>query len=260
MKAIDTFRFTSKDREALCQIADCYGGRVEEWTPQRSKEQQWEVISGSSEIRVFLPQNSIDVWYEEWSGGGLVRRCEGLNAQVEIQTPDGTDIDMVPCHCSQQVELNRPMSCDPHTRLSVILPDIRFGGTWRLESKGWNASKELPAMSEVITQMQAMGIVEGVLSLEKRTKKSGGQTRNFVVPKLSTNTSPLEIMQGKAIPKIREVPNPPALSEAVQKEVDDFTMHAVVDAEIVESEGWDIPPPNTNVKKNPNPPPKWLPV
>ena len=106
--------------------------------------------------------------------------------------------------------------------------------------------------------MQAMGIVEGVLSLEKRTKKSGGQTRNFVVPKLSTNTSPLEIMQGKAIPKIGEVPKPPALVEAV------------VDAEIVEegaeitfapgSDGWDIPPPNTNVKKNPNPPPKWLPV
>ena len=259
MKAIDTFRFTSIDHDAICQIADIYGGVVSKWTPQGSKEQQWEVITGSSEIRVFLPQNSIDVWYEEWSGGGLVRRCDGIHAQVETQTPDGTDIDMIPCYCSQQVELNRPMSCDPHTRLNVILPDIRFGGTWRLESKGWNASKELPAMGEVITQMQSMGIVEGVLSLEKRTKKSGGRTRNFVVPKLSTNTSPLDIMQGKAIPQIREVSKPPALIEAV------------VDAEIVEeegaeitfapcSDGWDIPPPDTNVKKNPNPPPKWLPA
>tara|TARA_B100001146_G_C16179491_1_gene433957 strand:+ start:383 stop:1189 length:807 start_codon:yes stop_codon:yes gene_type:complete len=268
MKALDTFRFTSKDREALCQIADCYGGVVEEWTPHRSKEQQWQVISGSSEIRVFLPQNSIDVWYEEWSGGGLVRRCDGLNAQVEIQTPDGTDIDMIPCHCSQEVEMNRPMTCDPHTRLNVILPDIRFGGTWRLESKGWNAAKELPAMGEVITQMQSMGIVEGVLSLEKRTKKSGGQTRNFVVPKLSTNTSPLDIMQGKAIPTIDTIDEPLVLEEHVGGTLEEFQTemaalreHAkeVIEAELIE-EGWETPPPNTNVKKNPNPPPKWLPV
>ena len=263
MKAIDTFRFTSKDREALCQIADLYGGEVKEWCPPRSKEQQWEVISESSEIKVFLPQNSIDVWYEEWSGGGLVRRCDGLTAQVEIQTPDGTDIDMVPCHCSQQVELNRPMSCDPHTRLNVILPDIRFGGTWRLETKGWNASKELPAMSEVITQMQSMGIVEGVLSLEKRTKKSGGQTRNFVVPKLSTNTSPLDIMQGKAIPTIEQSSIEPAIPVPIEEM---GILMTVQDAEIVEDEitteeeGWDIPPPGVNVKKNPNAPPKWLPV
>ena len=261
MKAIDTFRFTSKDYDAIYQLSNLYGGEIDKWTPPRSKEQQWEIITRSSEIRVFLPQNSIDVWYEEWSGGGLVRRCDGLNAQVEVQTPDGTDIDMVPCHCSQQVELNRPMSCDPHTRLNVILPDIRFGGTWRLESKGWNASKELPAMSQVITQMQAMGIVEGVLSLEKRTKKSGGQTRNFVVPKLSMNTSPLEIMQGKAIPKVQEVPKPAALiATVVDAEVVNDGIYTQTEVDDIIGEGWDVPPPNTNVKKNPNPPPKWLPV
>tara|TARA_R110002051_G_scaffold39557_2_gene83214 strand:- start:6066 stop:6908 length:843 start_codon:yes stop_codon:yes gene_type:complete len=280
MKALDTFRFTSKDREALCQIADCYGGKVGEWTPHRSKEQQWEVVSESSEIRVFLPQNSIDVWYEEWSGGGLVRRCDGLNAQVEIQTPDGTDIDMIPCHCSQQIELNRPMTCDPHTRLNVILPDIRFGGTWRLESKGWNAAKELPAMGEVITQMQSMGIVEGVLSLEKRTKKSGGQTRNFVVPKLSTNTSPLDIMQGKATPTIDTIDEPLVLEEHVGGTLEGFQTEMaalredakeVIEAEIVEGaelwdpeaeevKGWDVPPEGVQAKKNPEPPPKWLPA
>jgi hypothetical protein len=211
------------------------------------------------------------VWYEEWGGGGILRRCDGVDAQVEVKTPDGTDIDIVPCHCSELIEQGKQMRCRPYTRLSVILPEIRFGGTWRLESKGWNASKELPAMAQVIAQMQTIGIVEGRLSLEKRTKISGGQTRHFVVPKLSMDTSPLEIMAGKAIPRIeQEIPEPPALSETVQKQVDDFTMHAIVDAEIVEegaeitfapgSDGWDKPPSGVAVKKNPNPPPKYLKV
>ena len=48
MKAIDTFRFTSADHGAICQIADIYGGVVGKWMPPRSKQQQWEVITGSS--------------------------------------------------------------------------------------------------------------------------------------------------------------------------------------------------------------------
>ena len=64
MKSLDTFRFTSPDKEAIEQIANAHGGSVSSWTPPKSKQQQWEVITTSSEIRVFLPPNSIDVWYE----------------------------------------------------------------------------------------------------------------------------------------------------------------------------------------------------
>ena len=262
MKALDTFRFSSPDPGAIEAIAALYGGKARPWSDKRATpKEQWEVITEADSIRVFLPQHSIDVWYEEWSGGGLLRRCDGIEAQVEIKTPDGTDIDIVPCHCSQLIDKGQQMKCRPYTRLSVILPEIRFGGTWRLESKGWNASKELPAMAQVIAQMQAIGIVEGVLSLEKRTKVSGGQTKHFVVPKLSTDTSPLEIMAGAARPQVQI--EAPALTEAVQKQVDDFTMLAVVDAEIVE-EGAEITGDSQHIsvpmKKNPNPPPKFIPV
>ena len=123
-----------------------------------------------------------------------------------------------------------------------------------MESKGWNASKELPAMAAVIAQMQAIGIVEGVLSLEKRTKVSGGQTKHFVVPKLSTDASPLEIMAGGARPQHQIEPS----------DVIEIPMLGVVDAEIVEegaeiaiAPGQDISVP---MKKNPNPPPKFIPV
>ena len=250
-KSLDTFRFTSPDRDAIENIAEIYGGSTKIWNNKKATPQnQWQVITEASDVRVFLPPNSIDVWYEEWSGGGLLRRCDGIEAQVQSQTPDGTDIDIVPCVCSPMVDKGGSMLCDPHTRLNIILPDVRFGGTWRIESKGWSASRELPAMINLIYSMQDKGMTVARLSLEKRKKISGGKTRNYVVPKLSVDSSPVEIMSGDAVPQI-EQPEVPAIAERSTVEI--------IEAEIVE-EGWDTPPSGVSVKKNPNPPPKYVPA
>ena len=266
MKSLDTFRFTSPDKAAIEQIAFIYGGTVKSWTPPRQKQQQWEVITTTSEIRVYLPPRSIDVWYEEWSGGGCQRRCDGVTAEVPLKTPDGMDIDTVPCLC----ETENSMTCAPYTRLRVVLPEVRFGGVWRLESKGWNAANEMPGMAGMMEQMQAIGLAECHLILEKRTKVSGGQTKHFVVPRLSMDASPQEIMAGGGQATALESPPPtptsvPALPVGVQEEIDDFVVHAVIDAEVVE--GWDVPPPGIKVVKNPdydphtfNGPPKFLPA
>ena len=250
-KSLDTFRFTSPDRDAIENIAEIYGGSTKIWNNKKATPQnQWQVITEASDVRVFLPPNSIDVWYEEWSGGGLLRRCDGIEAQVQSQTPDGTDIDIVPCVCSPMVDKGGSMLCDPHTRLNIILPDVRFGGTWRIESKGWSASRELPAMINLIYSMQDKGMTVARLSLEKRKKISGGKTRNYVVPKLSVDSCPVEIMSGDAVPQI-EQPEVPAIAERSTVEI--------IEAEIVE-DGWDTPPSGVAVKKNPNPPPKYVPA
>ena len=91
------------------------------------------------------------------------------------------------------------MSCRPYTRLNVILPEIKFGGVWRLESKGWNAAKELPAMEKMLHQLQAVGIVEGRLRLERRQTEGG--SKKFVVPTLDIDASPLEILEGYGQPE-----------------------------------------------------------
>ena len=155
------------------------------------------------------------------------------------------------------------MKCAPYTRLRVVLPEVRFGGVWRLESKGWNAANEMPGMAGMMEQMQAIGLAECHLILEKRTKVSGGQTKHFVVPRLSMDASPQEIMAGGGQATALESPPPtptsvPALPVGVQEEIDDFVVHAVIDAEVVE--GWDVPPPGIKVVKNPDPPPKFLPA
>ena len=249
MKALDTFRFTSSDEDAINQLADIYGGVVEKWKPPRSKQQQWEVITRSNELRVFLPKDSITVWYEVWSGGGLSKRCDGVTMQVPVKGPDGVDLEDEPCSCNAGLQ----QSCVPYTRLKVILPEIKFGGVWRLESKGWNAANELPGMARMLEQLNSMGIVEGRLSLEQRSKTTGGQTKHFIVPRLSTDTSPIQILSGAATVS--------ALASTTVAELNQPQASDVIDAEIVnEVEGWDIPPPNTPIRKNPNPPPKFIPV
>ena len=241
MKSLDTFRFTSPDKKAIEQISVIYGGSVNSWTPPRTKQEQWEVVTQTSELRVFLPPHSIDVWYEAWSGGGCQRRCDGVMAEIPMKTPDGMDIDSVPCPCAAE----NSMICAPYTRLRVILPDVKFGGVWRLESKGWNAANEMPGMAGMLEQMQSIGLAECRLILEKRSKVSGGQTRHFVVPRLAMDASPEEIMGGGGQATALEDPQPPALSP-------------IVDAEIVEC--WNTPPTGVKVVKNPDPPPKYLPA
>ena len=252
MKSIDTFRFTSMDREALESIASIYGGSVQSWTPQRSKISQWEVLTTVDDIRVFLPPDSVSVWYEEWSGGGLQKRCDGIDMQIPVNTPDGSDIDIQPCKCDAMNKASgRAMTCQPYTRLRVILPEIPFGGVWRLESKGWNAFHELPGMAEMLEGLQAENVIEGRLLLEKRKKTSSGQTRNFVVPRLVIGSSPLEILSGSA--------NITTLSAPKVETMELDSADTIVEAEIVE-EGWDSPPAGVSVKINKGSGPKYIPA
>jgi hypothetical protein len=192
MKSIDTFRFTSGDRAAIETLASLYGGTAKPWAdPKANPPTQYEVVSEASEIRVLLPPDALSVWYEQWSGGGVTRRCDGVTCQVPLSGPDAA-MGEVPCLCVAQ----NAMACRPYTRLNVILPEVRFGGAWRLETKGWNAAHEMPTMERMIQQLQAFGIVEGRLVLERR--QSQGGKRKFVVPKLLIDTSPLDMLAGMA--------------------------------------------------------------
>jgi len=251
MRALDTFRFTSADHDAIVQVAEQYGGEVKKWMPPRSKQQQWEVITTAKELRVFLPPDSIHVWYEQWSGGGCLRRCDGVTVSIPVKTPDGMDTDTEPCLCQDEAGAQK---CAPYTRLNVILPEIRFGGVWRLESKGWNAANEMPSMAMMLQQMQTIGLIEGRLILESRSRVSGGQTKHFVVPRLAMDTSPIEILAGGAkVGSLQQVVEAPELESANQS--------VIIDAELVqEVEGWDTPPAGVAVRMNPNGSPKYLPA
>ena len=67
------------------------------------------------------------------------------------------------------------------------------------------------------------------------------------------DTSPMEILSGGAkVGSLQESVETPELEAADE---------VIIDAEVVqEVEGWDKPPAGVAVKKNPNPPPKFLPA
>lgn len=193
MKAIDRARFTSSDKEAIEAIAGLYGGDVKPFDNQRGTG-GWEVIVTQAEIPVLLPPDPLSGTpiYEMWSGGGLQRRCDGETCEIAVEDGDGYVTTQRPCMCAAA----KAMACKPITRLNVILPEIRFGGTWRLECKGWNAAHELPGMVEMIQSLQAKGLARAMLAFEKRTTVKNGRKNNFIVPVLRLAGTPEQLAAG----------------------------------------------------------------
>lgn len=187
---LDKFRFTSHDCKAIEEIAALYGGDVKAW-----EQGQWEVKTTATTIPVVLPPEPLGGTpvYELWSKGGCQRRCDGETAVVPRSGPEGSEMVDEPCLCAAAGVL----SCKPTTRLTVVLPDITFGGGWRLESGGWNVAQEMPGMVEAILQFSQRGFTRAHLSLEQRKSVSAGRTRQFVVPVLRPDVSLDALLAGE---------------------------------------------------------------
>jgi hypothetical protein len=192
----DAFRFTSPHANLIQQLASIYGGDVEPWNEPKSRvKHQWQVLTTSTKIHVYLPADGISQHYEKWSGGGCERRCDGVTVQTTHTVGEAVVVDESPCICmAKGIE-----ECKPHTRLTVILPELPFYGTWRLDSQGRNARDELPGMYDLIVSLQAQqSMTTAMLSMEQRSEVRNGKTRHFVVPVLTVEQSPLEILAGHA--------------------------------------------------------------
>jgi hypothetical protein len=228
MRALDTFRFTSPSHILIEQLAAVYGGEVKPWNdPKASPPNQFEVITTSNSVEVYLPREAITCWYEMWAGGGVQRRCDGEVVQVPVTTQDGWEMSNQPCLCVRQ----QKMECRPYTRLNVVLPRVSFHGVWRLETKGWNAAHEMPGMAGVIDNIaQGGSLVKAKLGIEKRIQMTPAGKRNFVVPTISLELTPEQMLSGSAdITALNAAPEPlPALPAPAP--VDD-----IIDAEIVMS-------------------------
>jgi hypothetical protein len=144
---------------------------------------------------------------------------------------------VIACPCRAE---NR-MVCKPRTRLNVVLRDVPFGGTWRIESTGWNAAEELPGMVDMVLTVQQTGMVMGELSIGQRTRLVGGQTKKFVVPALSLPESIEALAEGqmrlRSLGKVRESQSDLAALPA-GAEVNEVELEPVepdwIDAEIVD--------------------------
>jgi hypothetical protein len=186
---IDRFRLTSPSRELLEQVAQLYGGQVRDWQPQGGGPAQFEVYTTVNRFPILVPPQPISQWYEQWSGGGCKRRCDGTTETITDK----------PCLCAAAGLEGRDRVCKPTTRLNVVLRDVPGLGVWRLESHGYYAAIELPQAALFLAQ--AGGYIEGFLELQarrsKRIKADGSaETLDYMVPVIDVGISAAELLAG----------------------------------------------------------------
>lgn len=237
MKSIDTLRFTSTDRQILEDIARTYGGNVQPWNdPSANPSHQFEVITNTTKVRVLLVPDGLSTWYELWSGGGCQRRCDGVTCSSPQRI--GSDYELVetPCLCREAGE----RSCNPHTRLQVVLPEFAFTGVWRFESaKGWNAAEELPGMFALITACAMQGrMVDADFAIERCERMTPTGKKNFVKPRLTVRSSVLELAEGGGVLSIGAGSSSPPDFTIKQLEAGPDTV--IADAEVLDDDLLEI--------------------
>lgn len=190
-RALNTFRFTSQDRDLLLPVAQLYGGEVKPWKDAKSGD-TFELRSTATKINVVLPPDPLTEAYEMWSGKtGLERRCDGEICSLRAGGgPDGPEVRDVPCVCEQRGVLE----CKYKLRLNVILPEVESLGTWRLDTSSEHARQEIPGVVEVIENLQGRGMTTAVLRLEQRTSPG----HRFNVPVLDPGVSIEALSAGAA--------------------------------------------------------------
>lgn len=236
-KAIDTFRFTSRHRDPLTQLAELYGGEVKAWHDDRANPpNQFELITDASEIEVLVQPGSVSCDYELWGSGGLQRRCDGVTCTQWFY--DGNDSSTLENDCICHSKGVR--ECVPKTRVQVIFPSIEFGGTWRYESGGMEAATTLPNMLAIIEQLQLQNsLMLTRMRIEKRERTKGRQKRKYNVVTLSTSVTVNEILAGGGnySHQIGPAAQPQLQSGGQQQEEHDQPdQHQDIDDEVVDAE------------------------
>lgn len=251
-KAIDTFRFTSKDRAALEHLAKIYGGEVRPWHDAKANPpNQFEVISDSNVITVGVQPNQVHAAYELWASGGLQRQCDGEAMTTwDYDGEDSHKTEGLPCACFAQGVLE----CKPKTRLQLIFPGIPFAGTWRYESSGQHALHTLPSMMQLIEQLQTHtgGLMLVEMHIVDQERVKGRQKKKWKIVEVRTTVTVDQMLGGDSAYRpalsASEVQQPaleasppqtPPVAPAAAKPIvgdDDEPMDDddIVDAEIVE--------------------------
>jgi hypothetical protein len=175
-KKLTKFRLTSASRPLLEAAARMYGGTVRAWQGAPD-EGFWELYTDTDALDIMVPPvvNAYSQLYETWDAGGCTFRCDGTWESIGEKPCDHGE------HEGMQVT----------TRVSVILPKLPGLGTWRLETKGWNAAATLPAALDLLISAGRTGWLPAILRLEQQSSKkkvpgANGQLRSqtfrYVVP------------------------------------------------------------------------------
>jgi hypothetical protein len=152
---------TSPDSGLLMMVEkDYYGSDSARVTPWPGGEGQWQLeITADLNILIPVSPEPCSQYWERWSGGGCMRRCDGITDQIND----------APCDCDKTADKR---ACSATTRITVLLPETG-DARWRIETKSLYAAIELPASLERAQGEKTGEVIPGVLSVEQRPGKKG---------------------------------------------------------------------------------------
>jgi hypothetical protein len=189
---------TSPDRELIEAVALAYRGEDHLNTqPWPGGEGQWQVeIDGDLDVLIPVQPDPVSQWWERWSGGGCMRRCDGVTDIINDQ----------PCDCDKTAEKR---ACSATTRFVVLLPETG-DARWRVETKSINAAMELPAALEAAVGERTGEVIPAVLSVVQRPGKKGKVPVPVIrITKSAGDSAPAEQAGSVALPASRvESPEP----------------------------------------------------
>jgi Recombination directionality factor-like len=210
---LDYFRLTSANPSLLHCAAELYGGEVQPWIgdgaplDDQGRPAHYEVYTTVNALDVLIPTlSAISIQYEEWSGDGCRRRCDGTTI---VDCPLNEALVGTACTCptderERAALATQGKACSRRLRLNVLLPDLPGIGTWRLDTQGEHATAELQGTLDMLQMAgQAHNIIEAVLRLEPRVTKRPGKgegrgTLKYSVPVLWPKYTPRQILAGAA--------------------------------------------------------------
>jgi hypothetical protein len=182
---LDHFRLTSSVEGVLLKVAQLYGGTVTPW------DNQFQITIEKDELPIVIPSYDgiFSEWYEQWSAGGVQKRCDSVTDEHR----------QCPCDC-----IPGQRDCKPISRLSVWLPEINSLGVWMLSSTGYNANAELGGSVRMVQDLERrlQRPIKTSLRLSQRKKVTGGKTFLFSVPVIEIREQAQAVLEAPAAPVV----------------------------------------------------------
>lgn len=240
---LNTWRLTSHSKPLLDHVAGLYGGEVTEWKDAPNEGENWQVTTEATSLRVLVPPGEmLSQFFEQWSGGGCKKRCDG---QTQV-------FAAIPCSCPADLaermeKAKNGDACTPATRLSVMLLGVPDLGVWRLETHGYTAAQEIAGTYDVLKMATDRGTpIPARLTITHRTSKTilpngKARTSRYTVPVLEIDAD----VVGAVMDQLPQLPiDRNTLGRPIEgKVLPGGEPPAIVSTgELVENDDPDIPP------------------
>lgn len=196
-RPLEFARVSSQSQDVIRAIAETYGGTPQEWQREEGAPMEWDVkTEGPLAIACapgIVPYTSA---FEQWAAGYLTVRCDGQSCQFRR---NGRWVERA-CVCAERDQDYNERPCKQTTRMTVMVLGVPILGVFRMETKSYNATAEVPATLALLQQsgraawLQMRRRTDKVMAWDEKTQQDKPLTRHFWVITVDAPFMPDEVM------------------------------------------------------------------